>query len=158
MIEGGRTNIIYFSARLDRRTQLRFDGYKKAMKDNGLNPNIISTQEHSSFTQGHLLMTQALIQYPRLDAVFCANDDLAIGAMMLCQEKGIPIPDQIAMAGCNALDIGKAIFPRLASIETPREKMGSLAARLLLDKLSGKTINNPIQNIGYSLFLGDSLG
>lgn len=158
MIQRGRSHIIYFAARLDRRTQLRCDGYTQAMQHHGLIPEVIATKEHSSFTQGHELMGQALRKHPNLDGVFCTNDDLAIGAMMFCQEQGIAIPQQVAIAGCNALDIGKAISPSLASIDTPREKMGALAATLLLQKLSGETLSNPIHNIGYSLFIGGSLG
>lgn len=158
MIARGRRQIMYFAARMDRRTQLRCDGYTRAIIENGLIPVIIATEEHSSFTQGRLLMKKSLIDYPSLDGVFCTNDDLAIGAMMLCQENHIVIPDQIAIAGCNALDIGKAISPTLASIETPREQMGKMAAELLLRKLSNKSIATPINNIGYSIFLGDSLG
>ncbi len=158
MIQNGRRHIVYFAARLDRRTQLRCEGYRQAMTENGLAVHVLSTQEHSSFTQGRLLMTQALVQYPELDGVFCTNDDLAIGAMMLCQEVGVEIPMQVAIAGCNALDIGKAISPTLASIETPREAMGRAAATLLLARLSGEVIKDPIQDVGYSIFAGKSLG
>ena len=158
MIEYGRCNIVYFAARLDRRTQLRCDGYIQAMEAKGLTPRIVSTEEHSSFTQGRELMRQALSQHPELDAVFCTNDDLAIGAMMHCQEHNVAIPSQVAIAGYNALDIGKAISPTLASVNTPREEIGAAAATLLLKKLAGKKVANPIQDIGYSLYLGDSLG
>ncbi|HIF9175636.1 TPA: substrate-binding domain-containing protein [Photobacterium damselae] len=158
MIIYGRRHIVYFAARLDRRTQLRGEGYLQAMEANGLTPQIVSTQEHSSFTQGRELMRQALKQFPELDGVFCTNDDLAIGAMMHCQEHNIKIPDRVAIAGYNALDIGKAISPTLASVNTPREEIGAAAATLLLKKLSGKKVTKPIQNIGYSLYLGESLG
>ncbi|EKO3719692.1 LacI family DNA-binding transcriptional regulator [Vibrio metschnikovii] len=156
MIARGRQQVIYLGARLDTRTQLRQQGYERAMREAGLQPMQVSTGEHSSFTLGGILLQQALQQYPALDGIFCTNDDLAVGAMMYCHHHRIAVPQQIAVVGYNALDIGQAIVPRLTSVETPRLAIGKKSAELLLAALSGQAVEPKVYDLGYRLTHGES--
>ncbi|MFK0573303.1 substrate-binding domain-containing protein, partial [Endozoicomonas sp.] len=103
------------------------------------------------------LMAEALDNHPELDGVFCCNDDLAIGAIMECQRRGISVPNQMAVAGFNALDIGQSITPKLASIETPRWEIGSRAATMLLEKLAGSPPKESVVDLGFTLYEGESI-
>ncbi|NAW69782.1 substrate-binding domain-containing protein [Vibrio sp. V27_P1S3P104] len=156
LIARGRKKIIYLAARLDTRTKLRMQGYQRAMEEAGLLPIQVSTGEHSSFTLGGELLQQALEQYPDMDAIFCTNDDLAIGAMMYCSHHGIAVPQKIAVVGYNALDIGQAIIPKLTSVETPRFAIGKKSAELLLTALSGQSVEPKVYDLGYRLTPGAS--
>ncbi|MBY7961769.1 LacI family DNA-binding transcriptional regulator [Vibrio fluvialis] len=157
MIARGKKHIVYLGARLDTRTRLRMKGYERAMQNAGLEPLQVSTGEHSSFTLGGALLEKALREQPQLDAIFCTNDDVAIGAMMYCAHKGIKVPEQIGVVGYNALDIGQAIIPKLTSVETPRFEIGKKSAELLLAALSGETVEQKVFDLGYRLTEGDSL-
>lgn len=157
MLARGRKHIVYLGARLDTRTRLRMQGYERAMSESGLEPHQVSTGEHSSFTIGGVLLEKALTEYPELDAIFCTNDDVAIGAMMYCAHKGIAVPDQIAVVGYNALDIGQAIIPKLTSVETPRFAIGKKSAELVLAALAGDEVEQKVFDLGYRLTVGDSL-
>ena len=156
MIKRGCRHVIYLAARLDNRTRLRQQGYEQAMWEAGLTPSSVATPFHSSFTQGQALMRQALDNYSRVDGVFCTNDDLAIGAMQYCMEKGIRIPADMAVVGFNALDIGQAMKPKLTSVVTPREEMGNKSAQLLIDAVNGKRSATSTYDLGYSLTNGNS--
>lgn len=158
MLRRGRRKVVYLGARLDVRTQLRMEGYYQAMTDFGLTGQHLLTEQSSSFTLGGELLDQALVRYPDLDGLFCTNDDLAVGALLQCQAKWIPVPQQIAIAGCNALDIGHAMTPKLASIATPREAIGREAATMLLARLNGQSQSDTRKDIGFSLYVGESLG
>ena len=131
MIERGKRRIAYLAARLDRRTRLRAAGYRAAMEQAGLEPLEIQTEQHSSFQLGGEMLRQALEQAPGLDGVFCTNDDIAAGALLAAQAMQLAVPQRLAVAGFNALDIGDALHPVLASVVTPREAIGRLAAQLL---------------------------
>jgi LacI family gluconate utilization system Gnt-I transcriptional repressor len=133
------------------------EGYYQAMTDVGLTGQHLLTEQSSSFTLGGQLLDQALVRYPDLDGLFCTNDDLAVGALLQCQAKWLPVPQQIAIAGCNALDIGHAMTPKLASIATPREAIGREAATMLLARLSGQPLPDTRKDIGFSLYEGESL-
>ncbi|MGL5843119.1 MAG: substrate-binding domain-containing protein [Aeromonas hydrophila] len=158
MLRRGRRKVVYLGARLDVRTCLRMEGYYQAMVDLDLVGQHIQTEQSSSFTLGGQLLEQALVRYPDLDGLFCTNDDLAVGALLQCQSKRIPVPQQIAIAGCNALDIGQAMTPKLASIATPREVIGREAAAMLLARLDGKLLPETRKDMGFSLYVGESLG
>ena len=158
MLRRGRRKVVYLGARLDVRTQLRMEGYYQAMADFGLDGQHLLTEQSSSFTLGGQLLEQAMARYPDLDGLFCTNDDVAVGALLQCQAKWIPVPQQIAIAGCNALDIGHAMTPKLASISTPREAIGREAAAMLLARLNGQPQAEHRKDMGFSLYEGESLG
>lgn len=158
MLARGRTRSAYLGARLDVRTRLRMEGYYDAMQAAGLEGRHLLTGDASTFTLGGDLLDQALARWPDLDGLFCTNDDMAVGVILRAQARGIPVPQQIAVAGVNALNIGRAISPQLASIVTPREAIGCEAATLLLARLAGQTVTRRIHDIGFTLFEGESLG
>ncbi|SEQ90006.1 transcriptional regulator, LacI family [Amphritea atlantica] len=157
MISRGHHHIVYFAARMDARTRLKIKGYEQAMHKHHLEPFSLQTEEASSFTRGALLLRQALQQRPSLDGIFCTNDDLAIGAFYECQRQGIPVPEQIGIAGFHGHDISGAMVPRLATVVTPREEMGRLAAENLLARLQGSPIARQIIDLPFRLEAGESL-
>jgi len=91
--------IVYFTARMDKRTQLKMQGYEQAMKKYGLEPYSLITEAASSFTLGGKQLRKILEERPETNGIFCTNDDLAIGALFECQRLGIAVPQQIAIAG-----------------------------------------------------------
>lgn len=158
MLVRGKSRILYVGARLDVRTRLRMEGYAQAMEAHGLEPRYVLTEKHSSFTQGRELLDEALVQYPDADGLFCTNDDVAVGALLRCQQRGIAVPAQIAIAGYNALDIGQSVSPALASVETPREVMGIRAAEMLLARLGGNEDAARFNDVGFTVLIGESIG
>ncbi|MFT7057576.1 MAG: LacI family gluconate utilization system Gnt-I transcriptional repressor [Pseudorhodobacter sp.] len=87
--------------------------------------------EASSMEGGAREMEQLLTQHRDLDAVFFANDDLALGALFYCKNAGISVPGDVAIAGFNGLEMCQQISPRLTTIQTPRKEMGHLAGSLI---------------------------
>ncbi|MGR5414724.1 LacI family DNA-binding transcriptional regulator [Vibrio astriarenae] len=156
MLAAERRSIAYFGARLDTRTQLRMDGYDKAMQEAQLTPKHILTEAHSSFSMADDLLDSALSQYPDLDGVFCTNDDIAIGVILSAQKRGIKVPEQLAVIGYNALDIGRIISPTLTSVDTPRFEIGRKSAELLIARCKGEEVVQPIVDMGYRLSEGES--
>ncbi len=61
-------------------------------------------------------------------AFFCTNDDLAIGAFYECVKTWYSSTEQMAIAGFHGHDITVAMTPRLATVVTPREQIGKVAA------------------------------
>ncbi|PMN95099.1 substrate-binding domain-containing protein [Enterovibrio norvegicus] len=156
MLASGKRSIAYFGARLDTRTKLRMAGYDKAMNEAGLTPKHILTGEHSSYSLAADLLTRALEMHPDLDGVFCTNDDIAIGTLLSAQQRGLNVPEQLAIVGYNALDIGQTVQPKLTSVDTPRFKIGEKSAELLLASLRGDKIEYKIVDLGYTISEGGS--
>ncbi len=157
IINRGHKNVVYFSARMDKRTQLKMQGYEQAMRKHGCEPYSLITEEPSSFTLGAEQLRQILRERPETDGIFCTNDDLAIGALFECQRLGIKVPKQIAIAGFHGHDVGQSLTPQLASVITPRLEIGKTAAQELLNRLNNIPQQSSIINLGYHIHLGESI-
>ncbi|MBE3664834.1 transcriptional regulator [Vibrio navarrensis] len=157
MIASGKRHIAYFGARLDTRTKLRMQGYDRAMLEAGLTPQHVLTGDHSSFSLADELLQRALAIMPTLDGVFCTNDDIAIGTLLVAQQRGIAVPAQLAVVGYNALDIGQTISPKLTSVDTPRFQIGEKSAELLLARLCGEQLEQNVVDMGYKITAGESI-
>ncbi|MBZ5488123.1 gluconate operon transcriptional repressor GntR [Halomonas aquamarina] len=157
MIRLGRRRVIYLGVRLDERTRQREQGYRQAMEAHGLTPVALHSRQRSSYSVGAALLKQILNDYPDTDAIFCTNDDVAVGAYFECQRQGMDVPDRMAIAGFHGHDVGQAMTPRLASVITPRQAIGEAAAKMLLATLQGETTNERVLDLGYRIECGGTL-
>ncbi|QUG73978.1 gluconate operon transcriptional repressor GntR [Erwinia sp. E602] len=157
ILDKGHRHPVYLGARLDERTLLKEQGYRQAMHDAGLEPMTVMMEAASSFSAGAMLMCEAQKRYPQVDSLFCTNDDLAVGALFECQRQGLKVPEQMAIAGFHGHDIAQAINPPLATVQTPRERMGQEAARLLLARIAGEAVSDKPVDIGFTISAGGSI-
>ncbi|PJC85120.1 transcriptional regulator [Vibrio sp. HA2012] len=159
LIARGRKHIVYLAARMDERTKQKIVGFEQAMHAAGLIPNIISTKAASSYTVGSELTQQAREEYPQIDGIYCTNDDLAIGALFECLRMGLQVPEDISIAGFHGHNITSVVQPTLATVITPREEMGKIAAEQLLYRLThpGEKIEKHIIELPTQIYLGESL-
>src|SRR5262249_56946134 len=81
---------------------------------------VITTPIPSSVSLGRELFRDALAKMPMLDAVFCNNDDLALGVLFECHRASIKVPETIGIAGFNDLDMMQVAFPSITSVSTYR--------------------------------------
>lgn len=157
ILQKGYRRTVYLGARLDERTLLKQQGYEKAMLEAGLEPRSIMMEEASSFSMGATLLKEAQCRYPDTDSLFCTNDDLAVGAMFECQRQGLRVPQDMAIAGFHGHDITQVVTPELATVVTPREKMGRESAALLLSSIRGETSETKQVNVGFTISEGGSI-
>ncbi|MDE1711424.1 LacI family DNA-binding transcriptional regulator (plasmid) [Chromobacterium amazonense] len=90
---------------------------------------------------------------PDCDALFCCNDDLAIGALARCQQLGIAVPARLAVAGFNDLQPAAWCTPALTTVATPRREIGIQAARSLLAMIEGDAPPALRLDLGFALML-----
>ncbi|MBT8226740.1 MAG: LacI family DNA-binding transcriptional regulator [Dactylosporangium sp.] len=72
----------------------------------------------------------------RPTAVFCANDLLALGLLQTMTQRGITVPNEIAIVGYDDIEFAGAAAVPLSSIRQPREQLGRTAAQLLLEEIN----------------------
>lgn len=76
----------------------------------------------------------------RPDAIFCANDTMAIGALAAIRDAGLRVPDDIALAGFDELPVTRFLSPPLTTVRMPIFQLGERAAMRLIDTLrAGET-------------------
>ncbi len=136
----------------DHRAMQRFEGLDRALRQAGLPQRApYGHGEKSGPGLGGDKLMAVLAQDPALDALFFANDDLAVGALLRAQREGVAVPGRIAIAGFNGLEIGALTNPALTSIVSPRQQIGDTAARKLLARIQGRHAGPPGVDVGYRL-------
>ena len=95
-------------------------------------------EEASSIGIGAREMARLLARNADIDAVFFANDDLALGALLHCQKQGIAVPQDVAIAGFNGMEMAQMMSPCLTTLRTPRYEMGRIAGEMLRQRIDGK--------------------
>lgn len=115
-------------------SQERFLGYQDALRERGIqfNPDLVA-QGNFSDISGYLAMKQLLPLNP--DAVFVASDAMAFAAMRAILEKGLRIPEDIAVVGFDDIPNAATSIPPLTTIRQPIVKLGSVAAQMLIEKI-----------------------
>ena len=154
MIAEGRQHIVYLALRLDERTLQREVGYRTAMERHGLTPETLRSAQKSSFSVGASLMGELIETLPRCEGVFCTNDDVAVGAYFECLARGVRVPEAVRIAGFHGLDVSRALRPALASVLTPRYRIGQTAVTELLRRVEGDEISRTLIDLGYRITFG----
>jgi LacI family transcriptional regulator len=140
LLELGHRRIAFVSGPLSiRQYAERRRGARRAIKMAGLDPNevlseiLIAAQNASS---GEQCVETLLARPARPGAVFCANDLLALGVMRGLGQRGIKIPDDIALVGYDDVEFASMLSPALTSIRQPKYQLGRAAADLLLHEIN----------------------
>lgn len=81
---------------------------------------------------------------PDVDAIVCANDDMAIGAIRALKNLGIRVPEDVAVAGGDNVVTGKYISPALTTFENMQHQMGVEAVSVLNDMITNAKVYNRI--------------
>ncbi len=141
--------------------QDRFAGYKEALAENGLEFSETLVGE-SDFTEvgGYkamkLLIARLGAKLP--SAIFCANDDTAIGALTAMKEEGKRCPEDVALVGFDNIRVAQHITPPLTTVHQPVLEMGTQAAILLTELLEGKKTGPLISILPTELIIRKSCG
>jgi LacI family transcriptional regulator len=126
----------------------RLKGFEDALKENNMEvkPEYIMECHSGTFEEGKKA-TRKLLALPNPpDAIFANNDPMAMGAMMAIKEKGLKIPQDIAIVGFSNWFFGELLEPSLTTVDQPGFEMGQEAARLLIRhiEMKEKEVSDPI--------------
>jgi DNA-binding LacI/PurR family transcriptional regulator len=96
-------------------------------------------KRYGDFTipSGFKAMKSVLSEF-RPEAVFCANDYMAAGALKFLHETGIRVPQDVAVVGYDNNDICLGLVPSLTTVDQHSEELGIRLAQELLSLIQGK--------------------
>jgi DNA-binding LacI/PurR family transcriptional regulator len=135
----GRRRIAFVNGPLDTVPgRNRDEGYRKALADSGLDydPGLVAGADFA-IGSGAAATHRLLDERPDVDAVFCANDQLALGATQALHARGRSIPGDVAVCGMADSLLAQAAWPPLTSVDLGSAERGRRAAELLLSRLGG---------------------
>jgi LacI family transcriptional regulator len=126
----------------------RLEGYRAALYAHQMevDPALLVLLEHgddASDRSGYDAMSKLLSLSPRPDAVFCYNDPTAMGAMEAIFERGLRIPQDIAIVGCGNVRYAAFLRVPLTTIDQQSEEIGDRSAKLALAQIEAKGAARP---------------
>jgi len=140
LILNGCKNIVHFSGPQNSELyKRRKNGYLAALKKHNIPANSKYIITSKLMESDGVENAKKLLNLPKVDGVFSANDVAAISAMLFLKEKGIKIPEDIAFVGFSNEPIAAVIEPSLSTINQGDFEMGRVAASLLFEQIEHKT-------------------
>lgn len=142
--DAGRRNIIHIA--LPKQYYIfeeRLKGYVQALIDNDIlvvEENILQGN-HTTYS-GYQVIKQILEQGKKFDGIFCANDQMAVGALRACEDFGLKVPQDVAIIGYDDIFVTSLVKPALSSVHVPRGRMGICAMRRLIGLIETEEVFN----------------
>jgi LacI family transcriptional regulator len=124
----------------------RLSGYRAALGANRIKPQRRWLLQGGFTQEGGFSAVKALIARETVPGViFCANDEMAVGAIKALQEEGIRVPEEVGVVGFDDINVAQYIRPTLTTMRQPLHQMGTLAARMAFDALNGATAGKNVK-------------
>ena len=131
--------------------------YDDVVREQGrANAATLTVECASDVGEGARALLRIVERHPECTALFAASEVRAIGALLECQRRGWKVPERIAIAGFNDAGLGAHLVPALTTVRIAREEIGRLAARMILDRLEGLAIAEPVVDVGYEVVVRES--
>lgn len=127
-------------------SQVRYEGYARALKDFGipLNEKLIIEIDSFSIADAYTGMKNWLKKKQDFTAVFAISDNMAMGAMKALRDCGKKVPDDVSVIAIDGIEASEYMNPVLSTLCQPMEKMGIEAVKLLVDIIRDKNIHRHI--------------
>jgi DNA-binding LacI/PurR family transcriptional regulator len=116
-------------------------GWNSAMLGLNQSPHrVLSTELPPSCSTGFHQLPDLLLTWPELDVLICTSDEVAYGAVLASQSRGIAIPKQLAIVGIGGSELSEICSPALTTVFIAYKDMANLAAQNLLRLLQGQDV------------------
>ena len=118
-------------------TMQRWTGLQRALLARGIKP---APPVRCSYDEdGGRVAAAAILRTRPPEALVCANDEIALGAITAAETLGLRIPDDLAVTGWDDVMAARHSRPGLTTVQQPMHQLGAWAARRLHERLGGDT-------------------
>ncbi|MBO5154713.1 MAG: LacI family DNA-binding transcriptional regulator [Eubacterium sp.] len=137
----------------------RYYGYETALSEAGIqvDPGLVV---HSDYTiRGAVAGVEKLLDaHPEVTALFAANYEMTMGTMIVLNERGISIPEEISVIGFDNREFARALHPTLTIITQPTEAIAAQVAETILHRLeNGEQITPQESYLKTEVMVGKSV-
>jgi DNA-binding LacI/PurR family transcriptional regulator len=146
LVETGRKKIAKITGDLtNTAAEQRLDGFQAAVADFGIKiPKSLIVEGDWSRESGYIHAKRLLSKFSDIDAIFCSNDLMALGAITAIQEVGKSVPKDVAVIGFDDSYVAQNSHPGLTSVRQDIAGLGAEAAKMILAKLRGEEVHSEI--------------
>jgi len=121
----------------------RHRGYLQALDEAGMAAEpLLTVRGNFTIESGHRACRALYHLNPMPTAIFCSNDEMAMGAINELRRLGLAVPQHVSVVGFDDIVFAGAFHPPLTTIRQPRQDMGKAAMRLLSDLLAEKPVSS----------------
>ena len=157
LLDCGRTKIGHISGPL---SWWEADERKRGWRDTLIKAGLDASDQHCkegnwSSASGEQAFIQLLEVFPNLDAVFVANDQMALGVLREAHRKGIRIPEQLAIIGFDNLPESAYFYPSLTTISQDLQMLGEQSVQYVVEMIQARQGNQSV--IAQSRFIQPTL-
>ena len=158
---GGRRRIAYVGgnpARPSSVGELRLRGFRAAVKELGLQSRAdwLLRCDRYSREAGAAMAEQLLPRLGEIDALVCASDLLAIGAIRTFIEHHVRVPDDVAVIGWDNIVDGRYLSPSLSSVATDLDLLADLTFEALISRIQGNRDPARVYTVPHELITRES--
>lgn len=140
-------------------TRDRLRGYRESLESAGIPFDAsLLCPGHFTLQSGHRAAGGLIARDDPPTAIFCENDEMAIGAIQRIKEAGLRVPEDISVAGFDDISFASYCDPPLTTVAQPTEEFGETAVAVLVDLLEGDTGDNQRVTLPYDLVVRESTG
>lgn len=137
--------------------QARSRAYCDAVRDAGLGEQAGHTAVASfTISSGREKAQELLETYGSLDALICATDSMAAGALQYLKKQGIHVPEDMRVSGQGGSDLCEVTTPTITTIRYYYQESGENAAALLLERLENPDAPAKEVKLGYAIVENES--
>jgi len=124
-------------------SQLRFDGYKRALADakQELDNNLIIPIHSFNIADAYNNMKDWLKKGYKFDALFAISDNIALGAMKALRDAGKKVPEDVSLIAIDGIEASEYSNPVLTTLCQPTTEIGNETVNLLVDLIDNKGEN-----------------
>lgn len=139
-------------------SEWRERGYRDALGAHGL-PFDSSLVASGGFdeNEARVAVENWLIEGVAIDAIFCGDDDAAIGVLTALQHAGKKVPRDIAVVGFDDVPVARFLSPPLTTVQAPIEEIGHTAVLQLVRLMRGEQVE-PVVLLPVELVIRRSCG
>jgi len=159
MIDNGHIDIAYLAGpQYKADAAERLLGHKRALAESNIaiRDNLIYEAELKEIG-GINGLRHLLTEHESFTALVCANDEMASGAMTYAREHNLEMPRDLSVIGFDNVVFASHLYPKLTTIENPVNKMGSMAAKLVLKEIYQQQEHHIQQLFKPNLIMRDSV-
>ncbi|WCB93413.1 Ribose operon repressor [Baekduia alba] len=136
LVDTGRRRIAFVNGPVDTTPgSIRRAGYEDGLAARGiaLDEELLETADFR--LAGGAEAARRILERTRPDAIFCANDLMALGVLNVLREAGLRVPEDVAVVGMDDIDLATIAWPQLSSVSLGSDERGRRAAELLFERL-----------------------
>ena len=160
LLELGHKNILYISndKDMDRTIEkYKVKGYTDSMNEAKLKPlihNVGGYKIDDSYKSGEDILN--IIKKDKVTAVFCSQDEQAIGLINYLYDQNVKVPEDVSVVGYGDISLSSIYRPKLTTIKEPYYDLGAVAIRRILKALKGEAVDEQTIKLPVQLVVRES--